>query len=225
MIVLLDVKEQNILLYKEDGLIKIPFNEASNIVEHMGENNKITYITNAIKVNSVDIINLIKNLGIKVNELNDVETSKNKYLCGTVDGMTYIDENLKFQGKYDCKLIDDNMRNTIKQNPLLQTLIKNNKIKIIGEIGRSKLLKELKILQKKEFEEQEKKAKKMDKLLQKTKNKGSIIVGDMDDDEDNDGDVIVIDLKKEGEGKRISIGGGASVNTMSELMEQIEGSE
>ena len=224
MIVLLDVKEQNILLYKEDGLIKIPFNEASNIVEYMGENNKITYITNAIKVSPIDIINLIKNLGIKVNETikGDVETSKNKYLCGTVDGMTYIDENLKFQGKYDCKLIDDNMRNTIKQNPLLQTLIKNNKIKIIGEIGRSKLLKELIFLQKKEFEEQEKKAKKMDKLLQKTKT-GSIIVGDMDDDdEDNDGDAIVIDLEK---GGRTQIGGGASVNTMSELMDQIEGSD
>ena len=224
MIILLDVKEQNILLYKEDGLIKIPFNEASNIVDHIEENNKITYITNAIKVSSIDIINLIKNLGIKVNETikGDVETSKNKYLCGTVEGMTYIDENLKFQGKYDCKLIDDNMRNTIKQNPLLQTLIKNNKIKIIGEIGRSKLLKELIFLQKKEFEEQEKKAKKMDKLLQKTKNKGSIIVGDMDDDEDNDGDAIIIDLEK---GGRTQIGGGSSVNTMSELMEQIEGSE
>ncbi len=220
MIVLLDVKEQNILLYKEDGLIKIPFNEASNIVEHIGENNKITYITNAIKVSPIDIINLIKNLGIKANKLNNVETSKNKYLCGTVDGMIFIDENLKFQGKYDCKLIDDNMKNIIKQNSLLQTLIKNNKIKIIGEIGRSKLLKELNFLQKKEFEKQEKKAKKMDKLLQRTKNKGSIIVGDMDDDDDSNDDVIAIDLEK---GGRTQIGGGESVNTMSELMKQIEG--
>ena len=221
MIVLLDAKEQNILLYKEDGLIKISFSEASTIVEHMGESNKITYITNAINVSSIDIINLIKSLGVNVNEtVENIEISKNKYLCGKVEGMIYIDENLKFQGKYDCKLIDDDMKNVIRENPLLQKLIKNNKIKVIGDRERSKLLKEFNVLQKKEFKKQEKNAKKMDKLLQKAKDTGNIIIGD--DDEEDENNIIEIDLEK---GGRAQIGGGESVNTMSELMEQIEGSD
>ncbi len=218
MIILLDVKEQNILLYKKDGLVKIPFSEASTIVEYMGENNKITYITNAIKVSSVDIINLIKSLGIKVHKLNNIEISKNKYLCGTVEGIIPIDENLQFRGKYDCKLIDNNMRKVIRESPLLQKLIENKKIEIIGELKKNNLLKELKVSQKGILEKQSKRDESLNKIIMDTKisDWDGSIVGD-DDEHDS---AIVIDLEK---GGRTKIGGGVSVNTMSELMEQIEG--
>ena len=161
MIILIDVKNQDILLYKEEGLIRIPFDEVNSIVEYTGED-KIPYVTNAINVSSDDIINLINSMGVKT-YTSVVETSTNKYLCGTIEGTMYIDENLKFEGMYDCKLIDNDMKKNIKENSLLQTLIKNKKIKIIGDRGRSKLLKECKLLQKKELEKKEKNDKKMNK--------------------------------------------------------------
>ncbi len=200
MIVLIDVKTQNILLYREEGLIRIPFNEAGSIIEYIGES-KVPYVTNAMNVSSNDIINLINSMGIKSQV--QVETSTNKYLCGTVEGMIYINENLKFEGRYDCKLIDENMKKNIKESSLLQTLIKNKKIEIIGELRRKSLL--LKKESKKEAE------------------LNNIIVDrdSLDDNNSND-NAIVIDLEK---GGRTQVGGGASVNTMSELMDQIEGIE
>ena len=217
MIVLIDVKNQDILLYKEEGLIRIPFNEAGSIMEHTGED-KIPYVTNAINVSSDDIINLINSMGIKSQV--QVETSTNKYLCGTMEGMIYINENLKFEGKYDCKLIDANMKKVIKESNLLQTLIKNRKIEIIGELKRSKLRKELKKSQENLLKNQSKRDESLDTIIMNTK------VGDWDgivSEEDNSNDnTIVIDLEK---GGRTQVGGGISVNTMSELMSQIEGIE
>ena len=217
MIVLIDVKTQNILLYREEGLIKIPFNEAGSIVEYIGED-KIPYVTNAMNVSSNDIINLINSMGIKSQV--QVETSTNKYLCGTIEGMIYINENLKFEGKYDCKLIDANMKKVIKESNLLQTLIKNRKIEIIGELKRSKLRKELKKSQENLLKNQSKRDESLDTIIMNTK------VGDWDgivSEEDNSNDnTIVIDLEK---GGRTQVGGGISVNTMSELMSQIEGIE
>ena len=199
MIVLIDVKNQDILLYKEEGLIRIPFNEAGSIMEHTGED-KIPYVTNAINVSSDDIINLINSMGIKSQV--QVETSTNKYLCGTMEGMIYINENLKFEGRYDCKLIDENMKKNIKESNLLRTLIKSKKIEIIGELKRKSLLLE---------KENRKEAKLNDIIIDRNKTENS-----------SNNDAIVIDLEK---GGRTQVGGGLSVNTMSELMNQIEGIE
>ena len=215
MIVLIDVKNQDILLYKEEGLIRIPFDEASSIVEYTGED-KVPYVTNAINVSSDDIINLINSMGIKSQV--KVETSTNKYLCGTVEGMIYINEDLKFEGRYDCKLIDENMKKYIKESNLLQTLIKNKKIEIIGELKKNELLKGLKKSQENLLKNQSKRDESLDTIIMDSK------VGDWDgivSEEDND-NAIVIDLET---GGRTQVGGGASVNTMSELMNQIEGIE
>ena len=214
MLALLDVKTQNILLYGEDGIVKIPFTKAGSITEYTGED-KITYITNAIKVSYKDIINLINSMGIK-SQVPLEEDNGNKYLCGTIEGMIYINENLKFEGKYDCKLIDENMRNTINENNLLQNLIKNKKIKVIGESEKNRLLRGLRKFKKDMLERHSKKDDSLDRIIMNTR------VSDWDgsvSEEDKHNDIIEIDLEKKG---KIQVGGGRGVETMSELDEMME---
>ena len=65
MIVLLDVNNQVINLYKEDGMVKIPFRRVSELTSHLTDE-KVFYITNAIEVDINDVINLIKGMGVEI---------------------------------------------------------------------------------------------------------------------------------------------------------------
>lgn len=162
MIVVMDKKNQTIILYTKDGINKIPFNEANSISEFIG-NEKVTYVTKAIKVTAMDIIGVVNSLGIKTKP--PLPVSNNKYLHGTLDGTIYVKSDLKFEGKYDCKLIDSDMKKIIQETPLLQTLINKNKIEIIGETSRIRLLKEFKEDQKKQLEMQKKQDTKLDSII------------------------------------------------------------
>ena len=112
MIVLIDTKTQNILLYKETGLITIPFSEAADVYEYIG-NQKVKYVTNAMSVGANDIVSLINSLGFST--ISAAEMSNNKYIHGINDGTIYIRPGLKFEGKLDCKLIDQEMKEMHRQ--------------------------------------------------------------------------------------------------------------
>jgi hypothetical protein len=210
MIVLLDIKNQQILLYSKDGLEKIPFCQAHTIVEYIG-NEKVTYVTHGMEAHAEDIANVVSSLGIQVPSVNDLPI--HKYLHGTTDNRIYINENLKFNGRYDCKLIDDEMNKIIQSEPILLKLIEKNKIEIIGEVRKRKLQNELEEIRSKK-----------EALKQKEEDRIGEIIMDKpvsewdgkihEDKEDHEG-IIEIDLTSD-----IKSG---KAETMSDLLEQIEG--
>ena len=213
MIILIDVNTQNILLYRETGLISIPFSEAGDIVEYIG-NKKVPYVTNAINVGSNDVINLINSLGVKITST--AELSNNKYIHAVGIETIYIDEKLKFEGKYDCILIDQELKNALQENVLLKSLVAHNKLEIIGEAVRRKIDKEHKKVLAKKIENHHKAEEKLNSIIMDKKVEdwdGSIST-------DDHKDIIEIDIDVNSRGK-IDAGGGVGVETMSELLEKM----
>jgi hypothetical protein len=218
MIVLIDTQKQNILLYKEDGLVTVPFNKANNIFSYMGSN-RATYVTNAITAGAEDIVSLVRSMGIKIEDnkvsSSAVEERGDKYLHTPGEGMIYISENLIFKDKYDCKLIDKRMKATIKKEQLLKTLIENGKIRIIGANERARLIKKFKQIQIDDFAKQEAEAQKMDNMLSGAKDGGNSAAGhDIASEIDLNADIR--------RGKKIDVGGGVYVDTLSELLDRTD---
>lgn len=213
MIVLIDTKTQNILLYKETGLVKVPFSEAVDIFEFIG-NKKVTYVTNAMNVSANDIIELINSLGIKT--MSSAEMSSNKYLRGIYDGTIYLREGLKFEGKCDCKIIDKRMKGLLQTDDLLKKLISTGKIEIIGEVAKRRLDKENKKLTAKKVVDQQAVDARLDSIIMD----GRVDDWDGTINVNDHSDAVEIDVGGE---SKTDIGGGASVETMSELIEQMDG--
>jgi len=221
MVVLLDIEKQILTLYGKKGMVEIPFTQAASMFDYL-EGDRVLYITNAMEVNASEILNVIKGLGVVIQ--NDiVQETGFKYLHAPGEESIYIEEHLQFKGKFDCKRIDEGMTQIIESNPILQNLIRAKKIEIIGERKRASLKRQ--------------KDQRMDKKLQDQEvadAKLSGIIMDMNV-ADWDGSIgsmpsvaghesaIVVDLNKGGRVGTGSGGLGPSFNTTSELMDNIDG--
>ena len=164
MLVLIDLNKENIILYGEKGITSIPFYEAEALSSY-SKNEKIFYITQALETNAQEVIKLVNQVKGQKSNSDVPETNINLYLHSVSPGTVYINENFNFKGKYDCKLIDDEIKEIMETSPLLKSLIKDNKIKIIGEKSKQTLLQELKEEQNKIKELKEKEDAKLDALL------------------------------------------------------------
>jgi len=71
MIVFLDTQNNTITVYRDDGVLRIPFEKAGALYK-LNENEKIIYVTNAVETSAEDIVQLISSLGIKVQSGGDV---------------------------------------------------------------------------------------------------------------------------------------------------------
>jgi len=162
MIALLDANNGVIVLYGDNGKKIVPFKEIERIKDVINE--RVFYITNAKEVNGEDIINLVHNIGIKDSYPEQIETGE-FYIHSVTEETIVIDEELRFKGKFDIKLLDDEMREIIDNIPLIQQLIKMNKIEIIGDRERNILQKEIKIKKQKEIALQKEKDAQLDKVL------------------------------------------------------------
>lgn len=212
MIVLLNVEKQKLQLYGKDGLIEIPFVNAAQLLEYTEDEN-VFYITNAIEVSGQDIIDTIKGMGVQVQDA--FVDSGAKYLHGSSEGTIYIHEHLKFEGKFDCKLLDEALSQEIQRTPLLQQLIQGKKIEIIGEAQKRKLMKEFKVSEVKRMEKQKQIDDELSKMILKER------VEDYDGmPDDEHSDAIQIDLTS-----RRPLEDTGGVGTMSELMNRIDGFE
>ena len=142
MVIFLDMEKQTIVLYTEKGIVRIPFVDANSLHDYLDGKNAL-YITNAVEAGAGDIVGLLKGMGIAVAEDNFQDTGY-QYLHGTTEGTIYIDPSLKFEGPWDCKLIDENMAHTMQNHPVVRDLIRNKKIEIIGERKRQRLMGDFK---------------------------------------------------------------------------------
>lgn len=161
MIILVNNNEKMVYLYNEKGQVKIPFSDIYLIKDYMQDNNAY-YITGATKVKAENIINLI----CSQSNNKTFPISKNHYIHATTEGMIYIsDINLKLEGKYDCKLLDEDMTNLIKESPLLNDSIKIGKIEIINEVQRITLMQQFKLKQKDILFKQKQKDNALDTII------------------------------------------------------------
>jgi hypothetical protein len=216
MIVLLDMQEQALTLYGEKGQVEVPFSQAGRMFDYI-EGDSVMYVTKAIEVNPSEIINLIKQMGVKIED--DVIDTGIRYIHTPGEGSIYINENLTFRGKFDYKILDSEMQQIIENNPLLKNLIKNNKIEIIGERKRASLDRQARKLREAQMEMQNLSDSQLDDMIVQ----GSAVEharsgggGNLKDHSS----AISIDLER---GGRVEAGAGASFNTMSEMMNKIDG--
>ena len=223
MIVLLDIEKQILTLYGRKGMVQIPFTQAASMFDYL-EGDNVLYITNAMEVNASEVLNVIKGMGVVIQ--NDiVQDTGFKYIHAPGEESIYIEEHLQFRGKYDCKRIDEAMTQIIETNPILQNLIRAKKIEIIGERKRASLNRQLRQHQNKKVENQEATDAQLSGMIMDTK------IADWDGEIGAGQNVaghesaIVVDLNKGGRVGTGSGGLGPSFNTMSELMDNIDGLE
>lgn len=217
MIVLLDIEKQILTLYGRKGMVEIPFVKAGEMYDYL-ESDNVTYITNAMECNAAEILKVIKGMGVVIQD--DIVETGIKYLHTPGEGSIYINENFQFKGKFDCKMIDENITHIIETSPLVQNLIRSKKIEIIGERKRASLSKQYKQWQNKQLENQAASDGKLGDMIIGTS------VADFDANASKIGghnDIIEVDLER---GGRVGTGAGVSgptFNTMSELMDNIDG--
>ena len=169
MIVFLNQEEQNVTIYKTDGVHIVPFLDITQIYAIIGNSN-VLYITDATETNAQDITEL-------VSELTGQEISPPPNIIDKID-MTYVpfdldieyvhsvskgplnipDLNappeeykniLNFVNRYDIKFFDDEFKAKMKKYPIINQCIKSGKLKIIDENEKQRLYKERDINKKK----------------------------------------------------------------------------
>jgi len=198
MILFVDVEKNMLKLYGEKGLQNIPFSEVSFLEDYIGKEN-ILYVTNATEVNADDVKKLICSItGQTVKEMEDI--SNNYYIHSTVNETIVIpDINVKFEGSTDCKLLDNEMKKMIENSPLLMSLIKSNKIRIIKEGEKRHLDREKRKLRKKFVEKQKLSDAQLDTIL--VDSKKSAVDMAADGISSNDDIAEEMDLTNEREGQ------------------------
>ena len=217
MIVLLDIEKQILTLYGAKGMEEIPFAKAARMYDYI-EGDRILYVTKAMEVSLAEVMNLLKGIGVVVQD--DIIETGIKYLHAPGEGSVYINEYLQFKGKFDCKMIDHKMTEMIESSPLLQNLIKKKKIEIIGERKKASLLRLYKQAQQHHLQQQQNADASLDSILIQGK------VADFDGTlsvEAGHESAIVVDIGKGGRVGTGSGGIGPTFNTMSELMDNIDG--
>jgi hypothetical protein len=220
MVVLLDIEKQVLTLYGRKGMVEIPFTQAASMFDYL-EGDRVLYITNAMEVNASEVMNVIKGMGVVIQ--NDiVQETGFKYLHAPGEESIYIEEHLQFKGKFDCKRIDEAMTQVIESHPILQNLIRAKKIEIIGERKRASLKRQQNQRMDKKIQDQDVADAKLSGIIMDT------AVADWDGSMtgvSGHESAIVVDLNKGGRVGTGSGGLGPSFNTMSELMDNIDGLE
>jgi hypothetical protein len=187
MILFIDTEKQTVFLYEEKEVIQVPFNEI-NILNDYTKGKTVYYINQIIETNSEDVVNLVNSIaGTAPQPVDDGQ----KWIHPTIDNSIVINDiQLSLRGKYDIRPLDTQMQTYISRSPVLQKLIKNGQISIIGKQQRKKLLIEKIEKDKKEREIED---KKLDDIIVKDKARDHQTIS-------SDDDVEEIDLTEEVKG-------------------------
>ena len=191
MFVFIDVNQQNIILFTDNGPVSIPFSSASDLFNYVNSE-KIMYITEVVEATPEDVINVAYSAMSETPAI-DRGAPGATYLCSVFPGSVVIPGvELKFENKYDIKILDEKLQQMIDNSVTLQSLIKQGKLKFINDNEKNILFVDKKQNLKKEVERQNRKDKKLDSIIIEGK------VEDWDGTiQDDEHDAIVIDLGKE----------------------------
>ncbi len=141
MILFLNVNNSTIELYSEEGVVRIPFYQARQLYNHIG-NNEVLYITNAVQTTAQEVINMIEGMGIALEKAQPLVQEKKTYIHVAGEEIIPIDDMLRFRGHYDAHPLTPDLIKRIKETPLLQSLIKNKKLELITSSERKSLEEE-----------------------------------------------------------------------------------
>lgn len=201
MILFLDVNKQVISLYKDDGVISISFQNAEDLFKYVRGKNFL-YVTNATETNATEVISLIRSMGIPVQK---AKPEKFTYIHVAGEGVIPIDDKLRFRGKYDAHPLTKELIQKIKESSLLTQLVETGKLEMITSNRRKEL--------------EEERVREEDEKL------GSILVDREELEKQGDhADAEVIDFTSEVVSTRPLVS-NEDVNTMSELLTEMEGME
>lgn len=163
MVIFVDVNTREIHVYSNTGIRKIPFHDAHILNEIVG-NQKVKYVTNVIETDASEVINLVRGVSgqkpiarTQRTVTPDLEVIKEAtYLRSTAKGTLLIPDMddkpaagekghirkalIRFEGHWDCKPFDDDMKEKIKKSSILRNLIKKGAIEIVGEKKKNELL-------------------------------------------------------------------------------------
>jgi hypothetical protein len=185
MLILLNIEKQEINIYNKEGITTLPFSQAQNLYSYL-DDTIIYYVTQAIEVNIQDIFTTLNQIGVSIDESIEPDSS-NRYIHTTQTGTLYIDDTLKFNGKFDCRSYTPELEKIIQFNPTAQKLIQKKQLEIINESRKNSLMREFKESINKLEKKQKKVDEKLDKMILDTK------VADFDPEESKD-DIISIDI-------------------------------
>ena len=135
MIVFLDPQKQIIKFYSEKGLEQFEFDEVDDLAASIGKR-QVLYVTGAMLATGQQIVDTV-NAAIKAsggmrNDPLDELDNQTYYLQSLSPGVLHIqDINVTFDGKGDCKQIDEEMAELIQESMVLRQLMKSGKIRII----------------------------------------------------------------------------------------------
>ena len=188
MLILLNVEKQEINIYNKEGINILPFSQAQNLYNYL-DDTTIYYITQAVEVNIQDIFTTLNQIGVSIDESIEPDSS-NRYIHTTQTGTLYIDDTLKFKGKFDCRFYTPELEKIIQLNPTAQKLIQKKQIEIINESRKNSLMREFKESINKLEKKQKKVDEKLDQMILDTK------VADFDPEESKD-DIISIDITED----------------------------
>ncbi|KKL70332.1 hypothetical protein LCGC14_2105950 [marine sediment metagenome] len=192
MIAYINTNKKSLILHTNTGKHEVPFSKIQQIEDYL-EDAKVYYITNAIEVNAIDIVNLVNSLEGKKPQ-KQMSQSGNQYIHCIAEGAVYV-RDVKFKNKYDLHFYDEKMKETIKKDISLQNLLNTGQLEIINETQRKKLLKGLKLKNRQTLNRDKLKDASLDKI---------IIDGTVDDFINNPQD-DVIGINMDGEEEDIVI--------------------
>lgn len=191
MIAFVNVEDMNVYIYNDNGVHIIPFNEIDDIYEIAGDKD-IKYVTDVLETTADEIYNTVKNnFSEEISQLGEMgidDSRDNKYIRSTSKGVLHIsDAGISFQGQGDCKLIDGHMYKIINNSPVIQSMIKNKKLEIIGYSQMRKAIREAnKELDKIEELKKEQERRSIDSIIVKDGISAEELAGRMFQDGDDD---------------------------------------
>lgn len=146
--VFIDTKNEKIVLFSDDNVVtNVPFTDIHILDEF--KNEQVYYITDVMDTTISEVVDLVKNsFDINFKEIPEKKEqpeeeidNNTSFIHASRDKNIFIDETLVLEGKYHVVLINDNIKEKMKKDPL-KKLISKGIVKVINEKQRRDLMKE-----------------------------------------------------------------------------------
>lgn len=173
MLVYVDVKTQKVQVYSEKGLQEYHFDEIEYLADDLG-NAKCQYVTNIMNADIGAVIETVKACAPNnaVSSSLDSLDADVRFVHSTIAGVLQIPVGegkvISFNGPGDCKVLDEDLYNLIKNSFNVRQMLKQGKLEIITEQEMRKYVRK----------SNRERAKTKRRFAQKDQQMKSLIIGD-----------------------------------------------
>jgi hypothetical protein len=191
MLIFLDIEQQLIKLYSDNGIETFYFDEFSDFVNRV-KNQPLLYIKSVTEVNIQDLSNVV-NTYYNQSEGNALDKMDNQtyYLQSQIKGSLVIPisdkKNIIFDKFGDCQQIDAKKYEIIKTSSVVRSMIKQGKLAIVGYKEMQKSLRRQRKDQEKIVQMQKMRDKKLDEIIIPADRRAEDVAADMASGGSSDG--------------------------------------